>query len=100
VSQSTPDVWSAAVGVIVDRTGTDGTYAGPVVHNVTVNDTSTPGRGTIQSSLGGKLYFDLRNAATTIAPDRKSAQLEATSEQASDAPNAKTYPGRRRAQVR
>jgi hypothetical protein len=82
-------VWSASAGVIIDATGLHGKYAGPPVNNVVVNDTSTPGRGTIQSSLGGKLYFDLGNAAMTVAPDRRSAHLTGTSERASDAPGAK-----------
>jgi hypothetical protein len=89
VCQSSGSVWSAAVGVIIDVTGMHGKYSGPPVNNVVVNDTSTPGRGTIQSVLAGKMYFDLGHAAMTVAPDRHSAHLEGTSERASDAPGAK-----------
>jgi hypothetical protein len=86
---STGDVWSAAVGVIIDLTGAHGTYSGPPVNNVAVNDTTTPGRGTIQSVLDGKTYFVLGDAVMTVSSDRKSAHLEGTSDRASDAPGAK-----------
>ena len=92
VCHSTADAWSASVGVIIDVTGVHGTYTGPAVDNVTVNDTSTPGstrRGTIQATVGGKLYYDLGNATMTISADRQSAHLEGTSEKTSDAPGAK-----------
>ncbi|MCU7727429.1 hypothetical protein ODJ79_27165 [Actinoplanes sp. KI2] len=82
-------VWSAAVGVIIDATGVHGKYAGPPVSNVVVNDTATPGRGTIQSMLDGKLYFVLGDAVMKVSADRKSAHLEGRSDRASDAPGAK-----------
>jgi hypothetical protein len=89
VCQSAAGVWSVAVGVIVDATGIHGTYTGPPVDSVTVNDTSTPGRGTIQALLGGEHVFDLGNASMTIAADRKSAHLDGTGDRLSDAPDAK-----------
>jgi hypothetical protein len=82
-------VWSAAVGVIIDVTGTHGKYSGPPVNNVVVSDTATPGRGTIQSVLDGKTYFVLGDAVMKVSSDRKSARLEGTSDRASDAPGAK-----------
>jgi Protein kinase domain len=86
---SAGSVWSASVGVVIDKTGLHGTYAGPPVEVVTINNTDTPGKGTIQSTLDGKLYFDLGNATMTLAADQKSAHLEGTSDRLSDAPDAK-----------
>jgi hypothetical protein len=86
---TTGEVWSAAAGVIIDVTGTHGKYSGPPVNNVVVNDTTTPGRGTIQSVLDGKTYFVLGDAVMKISADRKSARLEGKSDRASDAPGAK-----------
>jgi hypothetical protein len=89
VCHAAAGIWSAAVGVIIDATGTHGTYTGPAVDSVAVNDTSTPGRGTIQALLGGKHYFDLGNATMTVSADKKSAHLDGTGDRLSDAPNEK-----------
>jgi hypothetical protein len=86
VCHSAGDVWSAAAGVVVDATGVHGTYTGPPVDSVAVNNTATAGRGTIQLVLGGKHYFDLGNATITLAAGGKDARLEGTSEKLSDAP--------------
>jgi len=85
--QSAGQVWSAAAGVIIDLTGTNGTYTGPPVDSIAVNNTDTAGKGTIQISLGGKHYFDLGGAALTLSADRKTAHLEGTSDRLSDGPN-------------
>jgi hypothetical protein len=87
--QSAGDVWSAAAGVVIDRTGVHGTYAGPPVDSVAVNNTAAPGKATIQVALGGKLYYDLGGAALTLSTDRKTAHLEGTSDRLSDGPNDK-----------
>lgn len=81
--------WSASVGVIIDKTGTNGTYAGPPVNNIVVNNTSVAGKATIQASIGGKLYYDLGNATMTMAADQKSAHIEGTGDKTSDAPGTK-----------
>lgn len=81
--------WSASVGVVTDKTGLHGTYAGPPVEVVTINDTDTAGKATIQSTIDGKQYFALGTATMTLAADQKSAHLEGTSDRLSDAPNAK-----------
>lgn len=82
-------VWSASVGVVTDKTGLHGTYAGPPVEVVTINNTDTAGKATIQSTLDGKQYFALGTATLTLAADQKSAHVEGTSDRLSDAPNAK-----------
>lgn len=89
VCHSTSDGWSASVGVIIDVTGVHGKYTGPPVDGITVNDTSTPGSGTIQATIGGKDYYDLGGAAMTIAADRRSAQLQGTCDRTCDAPGTK-----------
>ena len=89
VCHSAGDVWSAAAGVVVDATGVHGTYTGPPVDSVAVNNTATGGKGTIQLVLGGKHYFDLGNATITLATGGKGARLEGTSEKLSDTPGAK-----------
>jgi hypothetical protein len=86
---SAGDVWSVSAGVIIDVTGAHGTYTGPPVDSVAINNTATAGKGTIQLSLGGKNYFDLGNAAMTVAAGGKSAHLDGTSERLSDVPGAK-----------
>jgi hypothetical protein len=87
--QSAGDVWSAAVGVVINETGIGDKYTGPPVEVVTVNNTSTAGKATVQAVIGGKHYYDLGNAALTLAPDGKTAHVEGTSDQASDAPGAR-----------
>ena len=87
--QSAGDVWSAAAGVVIDATGMHGSYTGPPVDSVAVNNTSTTGKGTIQVVLGGKHYYDLGGAAMTLAAGGKSAHLDGTSDHLSDAPGAK-----------
>jgi hypothetical protein len=89
VCHSAGDVWSAAAGVVIDATGVHGTYTGPPVDSVAVNNTATGGKGTIQLVLGGKHYFDLGNATITLAAGGTGARLEGTSEKLSDAPGAK-----------
>ena len=86
---SAADVWSAAAGVIIDATGVHGSYTGPPVDSVAVNNTATAGKATIQLVLGGKHYFDLGNATITLAAGGKGARLDGTSEKLSDAPGAK-----------
>jgi hypothetical protein len=87
--QSAGDVWSAAAGVVIDSTGIHGTYTGPPVDSIAVNNTSESGKGTIQLVLGGKHYFDLGEAAMTLAAGGKSAHMDGTSDHLSDAPGAK-----------
>jgi hypothetical protein len=87
--RSAGDLWSAGVGVIIDKTGTSGTYTGPPVDNIVVNNTSDAGKATIQASIGGKLYFDLGGAALTRSADQKTAHIEGTGDKASDAPGTK-----------
>jgi hypothetical protein len=82
-------VWSAAAGVVIDKTGTHGVYAGPQVDVVTVNNTSVPGKGTAQATIDGKNYYALARADLTLSADRKTAHLEGFSDPTSDAPNVK-----------
>jgi hypothetical protein len=89
VCRSGGGVWSATAGVVIDVTGMHGAYTGPPVDDVTVNDTSTAGRGTIQAVVGGKHYFALGTATLTLAADHKSAKLEGTGDRQSDAPGVK-----------
>ena len=58
----------------------------PPVDDVTVNDTATPGRGTIQAVVAGKHYFALGTATLTLAADHKTAHLKGTGDRQSDAP--------------
>ena len=88
VCRTAADIWTVAVGVIIDRTGTHGTYTGPPVDSVTVNNTTTPGKATIQAVLDGKLYFDLGNAQLTLTDGGRAAHVAGISESASDAPKA------------
>jgi hypothetical protein len=89
VCHSAGDVWSAAAGVIIDATGVHGSYTGPPVDSVAVNNTATAGKGTIQLVLGGRHYFDLGSATITLTAGGKGARLDGTSEKLSDAPGAK-----------
>jgi hypothetical protein len=89
VCHSAGDVWSAAAGVVIDSTGAHGAYTGPPVDSIAVNNTNTPGKGTIQVSLSGKLYYDLGEATMTVAAGGKSAHIDGTSHRMSDAPGAK-----------
>jgi hypothetical protein len=86
---SAGDVWSAAAGVVIDATGSHGTYTGKPVDSVAVNNTDTPGRGTIQVMLDGKNYYDLGEATMTLATGGKSAHIRGTSDRLSDAPGAR-----------
>lgn len=85
---SAGDSWSATVGVVIDYNGLHGVYAGPQVDVVSVNNTTTPGRGTVQVTLDADSYFDLDDAALTLSADHKSAHIEGTSEDLSDDPGA------------
>jgi hypothetical protein len=85
--QSAAGVWSAAVGVIIDRTGTNGKYTGPPVDSIVVNNTSD-GKATVQASVNGKLYYDLGEAKLTLSADQKSAHIVGKCDRSSDAPNA------------
>ncbi|NJC71154.1 hypothetical protein HC031_15750 [Planosporangium thailandense] len=87
--QSVGDVWSAAAGVVIDSTGAHGTYTGPPVDSIVVNNTDTAGKGTVQAVLSGRHYYNLGDAAMTVAPGGKSAHIEGTSHPLSDAPGAK-----------
>jgi hypothetical protein len=89
VCHSAGDIWSAAAGVVIDSTGSHGTYNGPPVDSVAVNNTNTPGKGTIQAVLSGKQYYDLGEATMTLTAGGKSAHIEGTSHRLSDAPGAK-----------
>lgn len=84
--QSAGGVWSVSVGVVIDETGLHGAYTGPPVDVVTVNNTSTAGKATIQAVLGGKHYFDLGTAALTLSADQKTAHVVGTGDHDSDAP--------------
>ncbi len=72
--------------MVIDEAGVTGRYAGPPVEVVTVNNTSTAGKATVQAVLGGKHHFDLGNATLTLSPDQKTAHIEGTSDKLSDAP--------------
>jgi len=87
--RSAGGTWSAAVGVIIDETGVTGTYTGPPVDNIVVNNTSDPGKATIQAVIGGKHLFDLGTATLTLSADQKTAHIEGTGDKASDAPGTK-----------
>jgi hypothetical protein len=89
VCHSAGDIWSAAAGVVIDATGAHGTYAGPSVDSIAVNNTATPGKGTIQVLLGSRHYYDLGEAAMAVTAGGTSAHIEGTSHQLSDAPGAK-----------
>jgi hypothetical protein len=89
VCHSAGDIWSAAAGVIIDATGAHGNYTGPPVDSVAINNTNTPGKGTIQVELSGKHYYDLGEATMTLTAGGKSAHIEGTSHRLSDAPGAK-----------
>lgn len=85
--QSAAGVWSATIGVLIDATGLHGTYNGPPVSGITVNNTAS-GKATIQADLDGKLYYDLGSATLTMSADQKTAHIEGTSDPNSDAPGA------------
>lgn len=87
--KSADGAWSAAVGVVIDKTGAHGAYAGPRVDAVTVNDTPAHGKGTAQATIDGKNYYVLARADLTLSADRKTAHLEGFSDPTSDAPNVK-----------
>lgn len=89
VCHSAGDIWSAAAGVILDSSGAHGTYTGPPVDSVAINNTDAPGKGTIQLLLSGKHYYDLGEATLTLTAGGKSAHVEGTSHRLSDAPGAK-----------
>jgi hypothetical protein len=82
------DVWSASAGVVIDRTGGHGAYTGPSVDSVAINNTDTPGKGTVQIVLGGRNYYALGDATLTMSVDRKTAHLTGASDHLSDGPDA------------
>jgi len=73
-------VWSMTDGVITQF----GKYNGPPVDSLSVNNQAS-GRGTIQLSLAGKIYF-VDNASLDLAHDMKSAHLQGQTTPESDAP--------------
>jgi hypothetical protein len=87
--QSGGGAWSATVGVVIDEAGVSGKYTGPPVEVVTINDTDTPGKATIQAVIGGKHYWALGTATLTLSADHQTAHAEGISEQVSDAAGAK-----------
>jgi hypothetical protein len=87
--QSAAGIWGVAVGVIIDETGTQGKYDGPPVTGITINNTSTPGKATIQADLDGKQYFDLGDATLTLSGEGATAHVAGVSDPLSDAPGAK-----------
>jgi hypothetical protein len=89
VCHSAGDIWSAAAGVIIDSTGAHGTYTGPPVDSIAINNTNIPGKGTIQVTLSGKQYYDLGEATMSLTSGGKAAHIEGTSHRLSDAPGAK-----------
>ncbi len=87
---TTGDYFSASAGVIVDVKGLRGAaFKGRPPNAVTVNNTDTPGKGTIQVTLDGKNLFDLGEATLSLPADRKSAHLTGTSGKLSDSPGTK-----------
>lgn len=88
VCQSGGGVWSATAGVLLDETGLNGTYSGPPVSDITVNNTAE-GKATIQVEIAGKHYFDLGTAKLQLSADKKTAHIEGTGDHLSDAPGAK-----------
>ena len=86
--QSGGGVWSATVGVVIDETGVSAKYTGPPVEVVTVNNTNTAGKATIQAVLAGKHYAVLGTASLTLSADQKTAHAEGSSDRLSDAPGA------------
>jgi hypothetical protein len=83
--QSGGGVWSATVGVLLDETGMQGTYSGPPVDDITVNDTAD-GKATVQVTIGDKHYFALGTASLKLSADQKSAHIDGTTDHLSDAP--------------
>jgi hypothetical protein len=81
-------VWSLAIGVIIDITGQHGTYAGPQVDTieVTTNDFKA---ATVQGTLDGKLILSNDDAKITVSADGKTAHVEGVGDRNSDTPNAK-----------
>lgn len=74
------DVWSATDGVITQF----GTYKGPPVDSVSVNNNSSRG-GTIQLSLGGKVYFV--DGSFSLSDGGKAAHLHGKTGALSDLPH-------------
>ena len=81
-------IWSLAVGVIVDITGQHGTYAGPQVDTIeiTTNDFKA---ATVQVRLDGRLILSNDDAKITVSADGKTAHVEGVGDRNSDTPNAK-----------
>jgi hypothetical protein len=75
------DVWSATDGVITQY----GTYKGPPVDSVSVNKNSSGG-GTIQLSLGGKVYF-VDGGSFSLSDGGKAAHLHGKTTALSDLPH-------------
>jgi hypothetical protein len=75
------DVWTATDGVITQY----GTYKGPPVDSVSVNNTSSGG-GTIQLSLGGKVYF-VDGGSFSLSDGGRAAHLHGKTTALSDVPH-------------
>lgn len=75
------DVWSATDGVITEY----GTYQGPPVDSVSVNKNSSGG-GTIQLSLGGKVYF-VDGGSFSLSDGGRAAHLHGRTTALSDVPH-------------
>jgi hypothetical protein len=88
VCQSGGGVWSATAGVLLDETGLNGTYSGPPVSDITVNNTAD-GKATIQVEIAGKHYFNLGTAKLQLSADKQTAHIEGAGDHLSDAPGAK-----------
>jgi hypothetical protein len=74
-------VWSATDGVITQY----GTYKGPPVDSVSVNNTSSGG-GTIQLNLGGKVYF-VDGGSFSLSDGGQAARLRGKTTSLSDLPH-------------
>ena len=81
-------IWSLAIGVIIDITGQHGQYAGPQVDTieVTTNDFKA---ATVQGRLDGKLILSNDDAKISVSADGKTAHVEGVGDRNSDTPNAK-----------
>jgi hypothetical protein len=76
------DIWSATDGVITEA----GTYKGPPVDVVSVNNNSSGG-GTIQLNLGGKTYF-VDGGSFALSHGGQAAHLHGKTTALSDVPGA------------
>lgn len=81
-------IWTVAVGVIVDVTGQHGTYAGPQVDSIEAF-TNGNNAATVEGTLDGKLILSNDDAKLTLSSDGRTAHIDGTGEHNSDTPNAK-----------